>query len=484
MATELLNAGDIEKARKIADLLARANKPGEHDAVVKKLTADAVAMADKLKDKAGKSKPGKSKTFVKMLLSDGGNLYLQIMPTGAISWLFRFRMLGSNPKTGHKRWNRDMGLGSLHDVTQVQARHDAAQARRLLIEGKDPIAERARARAKVAKANTSSITFWQQFEKMQKPRERHGWEKMLTLHAKPIRNKLISDDDDSWTEAIINIVAKLLDPAKSESGRPRWETARKFQQRVQAVLRAARGGALDTPALKSRICATIHEFKKVRANKPFPSIAFKDIPAFMRELQAIDEICSYALQFVILNPSRRGDIVGVKNKVLKQPIRWADVKDYRVKKIWTIPSTKTADAYDPEPFDIPLSDAAIDILKRVEAMKLNGEFIFPRDTRGKRKLDQSMSPDAMQRLMRKLRPGLTTAGMRTTFKTFANEKTSAQTNVINSCLAHEVVSENNVEKHYDSKTTFFEKRRALMNQWARYGAGDRNVVPMKRKRAA
>ena len=65
---------------------------------------------------------------------DGNGLLLQVSATGAKSWIFRFKRNGKA---------RDMGLGSLRDVTLAQARERAQAARQRLTEGLDPIEERA-----------------------------------------------------------------------------------------------------------------------------------------------------------------------------------------------------------------------------------------------------------------------------------------------------------------------------------------------------
>ena len=65
------------------------------------------------------------------LHGDGGGLWLQVTsgPDGLRkSWLFRFEVAGRE---------RQMGLGSLADVTLAQARDKAADARKLRSDGID-----------------------------------------------------------------------------------------------------------------------------------------------------------------------------------------------------------------------------------------------------------------------------------------------------------------------------------------------------------
>src|SRR5688572_30274421 len=67
------------------------------------------------------------------LLADGGGLYLRISPARSKSWIFRYRRGGKL---------HDMGLGPLHTVSLADARQKALEARKLRLDGKDPIEER------------------------------------------------------------------------------------------------------------------------------------------------------------------------------------------------------------------------------------------------------------------------------------------------------------------------------------------------------
>lgn len=61
--------------------------------------------------------------------SDGGGLYLSISPNGARSWVFMWKTAGRR---------REMGLGPARDVPLLKAREKAANARQLVLEGRDP----------------------------------------------------------------------------------------------------------------------------------------------------------------------------------------------------------------------------------------------------------------------------------------------------------------------------------------------------------
>ncbi len=84
------------------------------------------------------------------LFADGDGLYLQITPTGAKSWVFRYK---SNGRA------RDMGLGPISAVNLAQAREKAADCRRQRSNGKDPIEERKTAPAAARAAEAQRTTF-------------------------------------------------------------------------------------------------------------------------------------------------------------------------------------------------------------------------------------------------------------------------------------------------------------------------------------
>src|SRR5271169_5802393 len=85
-------------------------------------------MASKLNArKIEAAKPGK--------YSDGGNLYLIVSESGARKWVLRFTWRGRA---------KEMGLGSAISVPLADAREKAAEARRRVAQGRNPIEERKR----------------------------------------------------------------------------------------------------------------------------------------------------------------------------------------------------------------------------------------------------------------------------------------------------------------------------------------------------
>jgi hypothetical protein len=67
--------------------------------------------------------------------ADGGGLYLRVRSTGTRSSLFICMIKGNR---------REMGLGSVLDVSLARARDKALETRAAFLEGRDPIVERAK----------------------------------------------------------------------------------------------------------------------------------------------------------------------------------------------------------------------------------------------------------------------------------------------------------------------------------------------------
>jgi hypothetical protein len=71
--------------------------------------------------------------------SDGGGLYLRVRKSGTKSWLFIYMLNGKR---------REIGLGSVLDISLSDARRTAEQLRAIQLEGRDPSQARQQARAK------------------------------------------------------------------------------------------------------------------------------------------------------------------------------------------------------------------------------------------------------------------------------------------------------------------------------------------------
>ena len=81
---------------------------------------------------------------------DGGGLYLRVAPPSAASWVLRYMIDGRA---------RTMGLGPFPDIDLKEARLRAHEARKLKIDGRDPIEARREAKAAKRIEDAKGMTF-------------------------------------------------------------------------------------------------------------------------------------------------------------------------------------------------------------------------------------------------------------------------------------------------------------------------------------
>jgi hypothetical protein len=157
--------------------------------------------------------------------ADGGGLYLQVSPSGAKSWVFRFK------KDGRLR---EMGLGAAHTIFLAEAREHATECRKQRLRDIDPIEARHANKAANKLAAAKSMTFRQCAEtyiaahKSTWVNAKHAaqWPSSLTAYAYPIFGDLPVQSID------VALVTKALEPI----WRDKTETASRLGGRIEAVL--------------------------------------------------------------------------------------------------------------------------------------------------------------------------------------------------------------------------------------------------------
>jgi integrase len=174
------------------------------------------------------------------------------------------------------------------------------------------------------------------------------------------------------------------------------------------------------------------------------------------------------MEFLALTAARSGEAIGAK---------WDEI-DLKAK-TWTVPAERMKSRVEHR---VPLSARAIELLG---SLPRTGPLVFGGN--------KPLQATAMRRqVLARLRPGdggrfsstATVHGLRASFKTWASESTSFAPEVVEVALAH--TRGNKTEQSYE-KGTLFEKRRRLMDAWAKFcseGAPAADVVPLRSTRRA
>ena len=375
------------------------------------------------------------------LLADGGGLYLLVSDAGTKSWIYRFMLNGKR---------RDMGLGPVHTISLADARLKAGEARRQALDGIDPIAARDRERLERQLAQAKEVTFgaaaeqWLDAHRKSWSNKKHIYKVEMHLRdvAGPKLGKLpvqLIDTDQ---------VMKVLKPIWTEKP----ETASRVRGRIEQVLDYAKVSGYrtgDNPARwKGHLDQLLPSLAKIHTVRHMPSLPYPRLPAFMTALAGMEGESARALEFVILTASRTSE-------TLKATWREVDLDDAH----WTVPAERMKAGKEHR---VPLSPTVLSLLKRIRPMGAKpGDFLFKGGQSGK-----PLSNTSMLMLMRRMKETtITTHGFRATFKTWAGEKTNHSNEVIEIALAH-LVGDKSEQAYWRGQ--MFERRRALMVDWAAY----------------
>lgn len=387
------------------------------------------------------------------MYADGNGLYLQVTPGGAKSWIFRYSMAGRR---------REMGLGPLALVSLAEARDKALELRKAVFIGTDPLEARKVNTAAAIASAVHAITFREccasyiDVMKAGWSNAKHAdqWTSSLASYAYPV----IGDVTVSLIDT--PMVLKVLEPIWTE----KTETASRVRGRIESVLdwakvRGYRDG--ENPARwKGHLELILPAKGDVAPVEHHAALLYADLPAFWRKLAEQDGTGARALELCILTATRSGEVLGA---------RWSEI-DLEAQ-VWTVPADRMKAGAEHR---IPLAEASIVLLKKLRALGTS-EFVFEGQTKGK-----PISNMTMNATLKRMKVDVTPHGFRSTFRTWAAEKTRFQHEVCEAALAH--TQGDRVVAAYQ-RGDMFEKRRELMAAWADFAEGrtEGAVAPMARR---
>ncbi|RKF14184.1 site-specific integrase [Roseovarius spongiae] len=390
-------------------------------------------------------------------------LSLSISQSGGKSWIFRVTI-------GDER--RHIGLGSYPTVSLAQARELAIEEARKIKSGIDPVAARIEERNARASKKRQRITFAKAFDRFHETKIEG--EKQNAKHIKQWRSTLVTYafpviGDKPISAITMEDVLEVLQPIWQTKN----ETASRVRQRIETVLDWAKVMKMregENPARwKGNLEQILPSSAKIKTVDGHPAIALDEIAAWFHLLRSRDGIAALALQFLTLTATRSGEVRGA----LWEEIDWKH-------SIWTIPAERMKAKAEHR---VPLSSVAVDLLKAAPKMK-DCPYVFPSPRNGQMS-DMTISA-VMRRIQeaevrkgkigfldpRSRRPAVP-HGLRSSFRDWAAERTSFPREIAEMALAHTVGSD--VERAY-RRTDMIEKRREIMEDWARFLSKTTNEV--------
>ena len=371
---------------------------------------------------------------------DGDGLFLKVDKRGGAYWNLRLQRDGKR---------QDLGLGSAKLVTLAEAREKASEMRKVIkVEKRDILTERKDEAA-------AKVTFREAANQYHSENEA-GWKSAIYA-----RQWLASLENYAFPKlggmptgsiAAADIIDVLM---------PIWqeipETARQVRNRICAVLdysHAKGWRSTEAPSGNSSLKAgrgLPRQIKKTQNRKAMPYVA---IPSFLTALRRRPSFGRFALDLLILTGTR------------SQEVRLATWEEFDLEeRLWSIPAEhmKRSKAHV-----VPLSEAAMGVLAKADAFKVEGAEVVFSGATGK-----AMSDMTLLKVLRDMQEPFHVHGFRSAFTDWA-ANAGFPNAVVEAALAHKTPDA--VQAAY-RRTTYLGTKEApgmrvrLMDAWGAFCSG-------------
>lgn len=376
-------------------------------------------------------------------LTDGKGLYLLAHPNGGKYWRMSYRFDGKQ---------KTLSIGVYPEVTLAQARDRRDSARKLLANGEDPHeTKKAVKRTALASSDNSFESLAWEFHKVKSPMWTPGhakqWLVNMEKHAFPkIGAKPISDIEPMDVIQIMRGMETL----------GIYETRDRLLQTINAVFKYAMA--------TGRVKYNPSDIRIALASRPkaehFACISAEELPAFLRtvteyeKMARVSPIAISAMRLLMLTATRTSEVRFAK---------WADF-DLDAG-CWVIPENQTGrkgKQGQRTPHAVPLSAQAVKILRDLYPITGQGEYVFPNRNQHGKVITENTILKIIETIGYKGK--MTGHGFRSLARTILGDM-GYRWEVLEAMLSHALV--NQTAAAY-IRTTYFEERRGIMQQWADY----------------
>ena len=361
---------------------------------------------------------------------DSPTLYLYVAPGGSKSWIQRITFEGRR---------HDLGLGGFPLITPEHARRRAASNRLTVADGKNPLAEKRK-----VKAPTFRQAGYKTYEAL-RPRWRSekvakSWLQQLQRHAFQRLGNL--NVDKIGREDVLAVLTPIW------TSKP--ETARRVRRYIKATLSWCQAhGYIQHNVAGEAIDGALPSMPAIKQN--LRSLPYAEVPEAVEIIRSSNAsmAAKACLEFVILTACRSGEA---------RLAQWDEIN--LEERLWTIPASRMKQGREHRQ---PLNDQALSVLKNMQMLRDESNLVFPSPVRK----DKPLSDMTLTKVLRdnNLADRATVHGFRSSFRTWASERTNADHAVMELCLAHAVGSA--VEQAY-ARSDLLAKRRMLTDQWGAF----------------
>lgn len=387
---------------------------------------------------------------------DGDGLFLKVDKRGGASWTLRLQRDGKR---------QDIGLGSAKLLSLAEAREKASGYRKAVkIDRRDVLAER--------KDETAAKVTFRDAARQYHSENEAGWKSAVYARQwlASLENYAFPKLGDMPTGGITAAeIITVLTPIWQEIP----ETARQVRNRICAVLDYAHAKgwrSREAPSGNGSLKAGRGLPRQVKARENRKAMPYVALPGFMVALRRKPSFGRLALDLLILTGAR------------SQEVRLATWGEFDLEgRLWTIPADhmKRGKAHM-----VPLSDAALAVLAKADALRLlDSDVVFPGAT------GKPMSDMTLLKVLRDMSEPFHVHGFRSALTDWAANEGFPDA-VVEAALAHKTPDA--VQAAY-RRTTYLGTpgqpgaRVKLMEAWGRFcasgAAGSGKVVSLTGKKA-
>jgi integrase len=401
--------------------------------------------ANKLTNTAVKNATTEGKAQRK--LADGGGLTLVVKPESKV-WWFRYRYDGKE---------RTLTLGAYPQTSLKEARAKRDEAKQLLAEGIDPVSHRATAKAErvEATANTFKAMALDWLENVHKKKVGE------TTYPKNARRLEMYAFPKLGRRPITKIEPPdVLAVLRDIENRGHVDNAHRLKTLIGQVFRYA----VNTGRAQRDVTADL------RGMLPAPNVKHHAAVVTPEEIaDLLRKVDSYWGSPTVCLALKLSPLLFLRPGNLRR-MRWEEI-DWEAA-TWTTERTKNGEA-----LIVPLARQTIELLRELEGINGNREWVFPSGHGKGRPMSENAITGALNRL--ELKGIMSAHGFRAMAKTVLTERLGFRTEIIEMQMAHRVAD---VHGRAYNRTTWLPERRDMMQQWADYldnlKKPDNNVTPI------
>ena len=368
-------------------------------------------------------------------LADERGLFLLVKPTGGKLWRLKYRINGKE---------KSLSFGVYPDVSLADAREKRDQARKMIAAGNDP--------SEILKANKAGKkeSATNSFENIARI-----WLKNYSVNLSAVtaeKNlRLFERDIFPWlgNRPVAELKPKeILDAARRIEARGAVDTAKRAIQLCGQVFQQA---VIDEKVLSDPTRDIRRAIKPIK-DKHFASLTEpKEVAELLRAIDAFNG------SFVVMCAMRLAPLVFVRPGELRLA-KWRDINLLTAEWRYLVTKTNTDHL-------VPLAKQAIDILKELQSVTGDCEYVFQVGNDHKKPMSAATINAALQRMGYDTKTQITGHGFRAMARTILHERLNVDPHIIEHQLAHAVPD--NLGAAYN-RTKFIEQRITMMQQWADY----------------